>query len=66
MLQQILAYYRTNMEPHLRRVMKDERGLETVEVALMIVAIALVVIVVARTLGTQIAAVFQNMASELN
>ena len=48
-----------------RQLVHGERGLETVEWALMIIVIALVVIVAATNLGTQISAVFQQMVGQL-
>ncbi|MBU04676.1 MAG: hypothetical protein QGG60_09640 [Anaerolineales bacterium] len=48
-----------------RQLAHGERGLETVEWALMIIVIALVVIIAASNLGSQISNVFQNMVNAL-
>tara|TARA_B100001971_G_C18261744_1_gene587607 strand:+ start:913 stop:1134 length:222 start_codon:yes stop_codon:yes gene_type:complete len=49
----------------LRGLVHGERGLETVEWALLIVVIALVVIVAAGTLGERITEIFNEMVTAL-
>lgn len=65
MFEALHAYIQAKVKPYLRETVKDESGLETVEVALMIVAIAAVVIGAAQILGDAIIGVLEDMAGLL-
>jgi len=57
----MLAYLRT----WLRTVMKDEKGQDLAEYALLIALIAIVVIAAVTALGNQIGVVFNSIEKEL-
>ncbi|MEW6717960.1 MAG: Flp family type IVb pilin [Chloroflexota bacterium] len=65
MLTYLRTYLRVKMRPHLKKVVRDERGLETAEWALLLVGIAIVIAGVVKGLGGRIQQIFNEMISNL-
>ena len=54
-----------NLLENVKRFIRDERGLETVEYAIMAALVAVAAIAVLRSIGVEITAVFQGLLDAL-